>query len=199
MIVGLRGKVSRVSPLAAVLDVGGVFYEVNVPITTAERLPGPGNEAFLHTVAIYREDSQTLYGFASAQERDFFRLLVDKVSGIGPKIAINIMSRMGLETLRGAIEAGDVAMLSKCPGIGKKTAERIVVELRGALEVGRAQGAPASGPGAPGGPQAVSDALAALIALGYKPADADRAVRRAAAALPPDSKAEDLIKGALRG
>ena len=94
MIVGIKGIVASAGPLRAVINVNGIFYEVNIPITTAERLAPIGSETFLYTVAIYREDSQALYGFATSSDRDFFRLLIEKVSGIGPKIALNIMSRM---------------------------------------------------------------------------------------------------------
>ena len=112
MIAGIRGKLAKSTPLTAIVDVNGIFYEVNIPITTAEKLGGVNSEVFLFTKAIYREDSQALYGFATAQERDFFTLLVEKVSGIGPKIALNIMSRMSVETLRGAIESGDERLRS---------------------------------------------------------------------------------------
>ena len=198
MIVGIRGKLVKSTPLSAVLDVNGIFYEVNIPITTAEKLGGINSETFLYTLAIYREDSQTLYGFASVAERDFFKLLVEKVSGIGPKIALNIMSRMSVETLRGAIESGDVALLSKCQGIGKKTAERLIVELRGAFGA-IAASAPVGSAGAAEQPSSkFSDAVAALTALGYKLADADKAVRAASAKLPEGASTEEIIKTALR-
>ncbi|MBR6388535.1 MAG: Holliday junction branch migration protein RuvA [Opitutales bacterium] len=198
MIVGIRGKLVKSTPLSAVLNVNGIFYEVNIPITTAEKLGGVNAETFLYTLAIYREDSQTLYGFASVAERDFFKLLVEKVSGIGPKIALNIMSRMSVETLRGAIESGDVALLSKCQGIGKKTAERLIVELRGAFGA-IAASATANSAGAAELPASkFSDAVAALAALGYKLADADKAVRAASAKLPEGASTEEIIKTALR-
>lgn len=198
MIVAIKGIVASAAPLKAVINVNGIFYEVNIPLTTAERLAPIGSEMFLHTVAVYREDSQSLYGFATAADRDFFRLLIEKVSGIGPKIALNIMSRMSVETLRSAIDAGDVALLSKCQGIGKKTAERLIVELRGAFK--EIAGAAVSPEGAQGAEAAseVSDAVSALVALGFKLADADKAVRKAAASLPANSPAEAIIKCALR-
>lgn len=197
MIVALRGKLVKSSPLYAVLDVGGVYYGVNVPITTAERLPRAGEETLLHTLAVYREDSQTLYGFATEGDRDFFAILVEKVSGIGPKIALNMLSRMSVQSLKSAIAAGDVSLLSKCPGIGRKTAERLVLELRGVLGaagVGETLAAESAGGGSSAN---VSDALAALVALGVKPADADKAVRGALAKLGADASAEDLIKHSL--
>ena len=133
MIVGIKGRLVSSTPVSAVVEAGGLFYEVNVPLTTSERLPASGSEVMLHTLAVYREDSQSLYGFISASDRDFFKLVVEKVSGIGPKIALNMMSRMSAQTLQSAIASGDAALLSKCQGIGKKTAERLVLELRGAF------------------------------------------------------------------
>lgn len=198
MIVAIRGKLAKSTPLSAILDVNGIYYEVNVPVTTAERLPAIGAETFLHTLAIYREDSQSLYGFASASDRDFFKLLIEKVSGIGPKIALNILSRMSVDTLKAAIDSGDVSLLSKCPGIGKKTAERLIVELRGAfakIAVAFQSEAALSQSGAQ---SAASDAVAALVALGYKLADADKAVRSALSKLPEDASTEAIIKAALR-
>src|SRR6185503_13521805 len=121
------------TPLHAVVELNGLGYEVNVPVTTAEKLPPPGATVKLHTLVIYREDAQTLYGFASAAERDFFRLLIENVTGVGPKGALGIMSRLSLPLLESAIRSGDVGSLSKVPGIGKKTAERLVVELRAKL------------------------------------------------------------------
>ena len=151
---------------------------------------------FLHTLAIYREDSQNLYGFATSSDRDFFKLLIEKVSGIGPKIALNIMSRMSVETLQNAIDAGDISLLSKCQGIGKKTAERLIVELRGAFKAIQTTAVfPTS---TQTSPTEVSDAISALVALGYKLADADKAVRKAVQNLPESSPAELIIKTALR-
>lgn len=199
MIVGIRGKLVKATPLSAIIDVNGIFYEVNIPVTTAERLGGINSEVFLHTHAIYREDSQTLYGFATISERDFFKMLVEKVSGIGPKIALNIMSRMSVETLRCAIESGDVALLSKCQGIGKKTAERLIVELRGAFGAMASQPSGAQpSPDSPLPPSKFADAVAALAALGFKLSDADKAVRNAATKLPENASTEEIVKTALR-
>ncbi|HEY4990408.1 MAG TPA: Holliday junction branch migration protein RuvA, partial [Opitutaceae bacterium] len=145
-----------------------------------------------------REDSQTLYGFATAEDRDFFRLMIENVTGIGPKMALSIMSRLSLPLLQGAIRAGDIATLAKCPGIGKKTAERLVIELKS--RVG-ATGAPVHAIMADAGPQAAksphADAVAALVALGYKVGDADEAVRRASLTLGTSATTEALIKKAL--
>jgi len=205
MIVSLRGKLVAATPLSAIVDVQGVGYEVHVPVTSAERLPPIGEEVFLHTVAVYREDSQALYGFASAEERDFFRLLVDSVSGVGPKVALTIMSRLSLPVLRAAIAEGDVALLAKCRGIGRKTAERVVVELKD--KIGLPSGSDSTAVAAAGSAVPalspteanVHDAVRAMTSLGYKLADAEKAIRRASQALGPEASTEELIKHALKG
>lgn len=202
MITSIQGLLTSATPLHAIVELNGFGYEVNIPVTTAEKLPPPGTTVKLHTLVIYREDAQTLYGFATAAERDFFRLMIENVTGVGPKMALSIMSRLSLPSLEGAIRSGDIGTLSKCPGIGRKTAERLVVELRakvGATDStdGEATGtAMLAGTAGPGGHR---DAVAALIALGYKGADADQAVRRAGLALGGQATTEALIKKALSG
>lgn len=197
MIAAIKGKLSESSLFLAVVDVGGLFYEVNVPLTTTEVLPKIGGEVMLYTVAVYREDSQALYGFATRADRDFFKTITEKVSGIGPKTALNMMSRMSTATLREAIASGDVATLSKCPGIGKKTAERLVLELKGTLGAGRAKAHAPELAGMPAQSTNVSDAVAALAALGLKVADADKYVRAAVRELGEDAPTEALVKFAL--
>jgi Holliday junction DNA helicase RuvA len=200
VIATIQGTLAAVGPLQAVVEVGGFGYEVNVPVTTAEKLPAVGKPVKLHTLAIYREDSQTLYGFAAAEERDFFRLMIEHVTGVGPKVALGILSRLSLPLLRSAIRTGDIATLAQSPGIGRKTAERLVVELKAKLGAESALAAADLGgesPAASSSPQ--RDATSALMALGYKAADADQAVRRAALALGPAAGTEALIKKALAG
>lgn len=200
MITSIQGILAAATPLHAVVELNGFGYEVNIPVTTAEKLPPSGATVKLHTLVIYREDAQTLYGFATPAERDFFRLMIENVTGVGPKGALGIMSRLSLPLLESAIRSGDINSLSKVPGIGKKTAERLVVELRAKLgassltpELGTA-----AGEESPGGSGSVHrDAVAALIALGYKAADADQAVRHAVLALGPKASTEALIKKAL--
>lgn len=198
MITRITGTLVSATPLVAIIETGGLAYEVNIPVTTAERLPATGTQARLHTLVVYREDSQTMYGFATDEERDFFRLLVEKVSGIGPKTALSIFSKLSLPVLQGAIAAGDVALLAKCPGIGKKTAERLVIELRDKISATTtvAPAAP-TGDASPAQENRVRDAVLALTALGYKTADADKAVRQAWVALGPTATTEALIKKAL--
>ncbi len=202
MITSIQGLLTHCTPLAAVIELNGFGYEVNIPVTTAEKLPAPGATVKLHTLVIYREDAQNLYGFATPEERDFFRLMIEHVTGIGPKSALTIMSKLSLPSLEAAISSGDIATLSKCPGIGKKTAERLVIELRGKLTPG-ASSASASSPLASGpspvvnGNARIRDAVLALTTLGYKQADADEAIRHAALTLGPTATSEKLIKAAL--
>lgn len=199
MITSIQGTLSAAAPLRAIVELNGFGYEVNIPVTTAEKLPPPGSAVKLHTLVIYREDAQTLYGFATPAERDFFRLMIENVTGVGPKMALTIMSRLSLPLLEGAIRLGDVGTLAKCPGIGKKTAERLVVELKskvGGPGVESAVEGETSTSESPGG-STHRDAVAALTALGYKAADADQAIRRAVLALGPRATTEALIKKAL--
>ncbi len=200
MITSIQGTLAAASPLVAVVEVNGLGYEVNIPVTTAERLPPAGSAVKLHTVAVYREDAQSLYGFVTVEERDFFRLLIEKVTGVGPKLALSIMSRLSLPLLQAAIASGDTGALARCPGIGRKTAERLVVELKGLFAVPGTGAAVAAGPAAAGlppeAPNAQRDAVMALVALGYKIPDADKAVRQAGLALGPSATTEQLLKKA---
>ena len=201
MITSISGLLVSATPLAAIIETGGLGYEVHIPVTTAERLPPPGQPAKLHTLAVYREDSQTLYGFTTEEERDFFRLLVEKVTGVGPKMALSVLSKLSLPTLKSAIVSGDVALLAKCPGIGKKTAERLVIELRDKFGPATTDNAASARADASAGivpsENKIRDAVMALVALGYKAADADKSVRHAWAALGPVASTEALIKKAL--
>jgi Holliday junction DNA helicase RuvA len=189
MIVSLRGKLIEAGVLRVVIESSGVGYEVNVPVTTAERLPKLGAEVFLLIHHVFREDGQALYGFA----------VVEKVSGVGPKMALNILSRLALPILRDAILRGDVALLSQCPGIGKKTAERLVMELKDKVGLeGTATTVVSTLASASAvAPTPASDALAALIALGFKPVDADKGVRTALTKLGAGATADQLVKAAL--
>jgi len=204
MIAHLRGTLVEATPVSAVLECGGVGYAMHCPVTTAERLPPHGEEVRLFTYAVYREDAAELYAFASRAERDFFRTLVGKVSGVGPKIALSLFSALSLPVLQQAIATGDAALLARCPGIGKKTAERLCVELRDVVAKNLAapaprEGSPAASPAvveAPSSP--FQDAVAALMALGYKPDAADKAARKAQQSLGDDASTEAIIKAALK-
>jgi Holliday junction DNA helicase RuvA len=199
VIGSVRGRLLSATALSAVVEAGGIGYELNVPVTTAEKLPAPGTEVLLYTHAVYREDSQALYGFVATDERDFFRLLINQVAGVGPKVALALMSRFSLDLLESTIATGDADSLSKCPGIGRKTADRIILDLKDKL--GSSRGSSKVRFIAPGGgsdgSSAIGDAIAALLALGYKPADAEKAVRKAHTALGDSAATEALIKRAL--
>ncbi len=206
MIAFIEGDLVECQLNLAIIQVGGIGYEVHIPLTTSEKLPALGKEIKLYTQAVYREDAQTLYGFSDRESRDFFRMIVDKVSGIGPKIALNLLGSLSLPTLKTSIASGDVGMLSKAQGLGKKTAERIVVELKDkVLPKGTTiESAPVSSAGAMEdasgefndlGPY--QDALSALLTLGYKATEADQAVRKAADALGQGATTEELIRKAL--
>ena len=198
MITFLHGKLVEALPTQVTVEVNGVGYEVLIPLSSFDKLPLPGHDVKLLTQLIVREDAHTLYGFASAAERELFRLLINNVSGIGPKTALNVLSGMTAVTFRGAVANGDVKALSQISGVGKKTAERIVVELRdkigaaGAWEASSAQRAlsPAD--------QKINDAVLALLALGFKQVDAHNTVRQAQATLGTPATVEDLVRAALR-
>lgn len=197
MIVTLEGKLLACAVLRAVVSCGGVGYEVHIPVTTAERLGKVGSQVTLHTHQVFREDSQALYGFATAEERDFFALVVEKVSGIGPKTAMALFSRLSLPVLTQAVAMGDIALLSSCPGIGKKTAERLVLDLRDKVSVGHGAASVASPSPVSAANSPAADAVAALVALGTKAADADKLVRAALAKAGPAATADQLVKAAL--
>ena len=203
MIVKIIGTILEQSPLTVVIETGGLGYEVNIPLSTAEKLPNVGKECSLFIHAVYREDSAVLYGFISRSDRDFFQLLVEKVSGIGPKIGISILSRMSVELLQNAIICSDISLLSKCPGIGKKTAERLVVELKDKIGYQDANyiqsnDSAAATPLSDRNYSNFKDAVSSLIALGYKPADSDKLIRRALEELSADASTEEIIRMALR-
>tara|TARA_B100000674_G_scaffold22330_1_gene15636 strand:+ start:13997 stop:14614 length:618 start_codon:yes stop_codon:yes gene_type:complete len=203
MIAFIEGDLVECQLNLAVIQVGGIGYEVHIPLTTSEKLPSLGKEVKLFTQAIYRDDAQTLYGFSDRESRDFFRMIVDKVSGIGPKIALNLLGSLSLPTLKTSIASGDVGMLSKAQGLGKKTAERIVVELKDkVLPKGSAEppSAPTRGAGDLAEPNdlgSYQDALSALLTLGYKATDADQVIRKASEVLGKGATTEELIRKAL--
>jgi Holliday junction DNA helicase RuvA len=208
MIATLEGIITEALPTCIILDVQGVGYEVNIPISTAERLAGIGQKAKLHIRAIYREDTQALYGFYARQDKELFNVIIDKVSGVGPKSALGILSHHTAESLRTAIATENIKLLTKCPGIGKKTAERIIVELRdfmgASLLSSSSQSSNISSPSSPpafaisSSQQNLQDAVAALCALGYKIADAEKAALNTLKAIGDDATVEQLIKGALQ-
>jgi Holliday junction DNA helicase RuvA len=194
MIARLRGRVWEAYPNRLVVDVQGVGYEVLVPLSTFDRLhASEGIEVDLRTHLHIRETAHTLYGFATEEDRDVFLMLIDRVSGIGPSIAMAVLSGMPVNRFKQCVVAGDVTELSRIKGLGKKTAERIVLELKDKVGVTDTWQDAASGQVT----ATAADAELALIALGFKQVDARKAVRKVLEA-DAASTTEALVRGALR-
>lgn len=198
MISFLEGKLVDVLPTQITLDVGGVGYDVLIPLSSYDKLPQPGERVRILTHLAVREDAHVLYGFMTAQERELFRLLINSVSGIGPKIALNVLSGMNVTTFRGAVANGDVKALSQINGVGKKTAERIVVELRDKVGAAGAWEASSAARGLSPEDQKINDAVLALMALGFKQVEAHDAIKAAAQKLGPEAGTDDLVRASLR-
>ena len=198
MITFLHGKLVEALPTQVTVDVNGVGYEVLIPLSSFDKLPSPGGEVKLLTHLAVREDAHTLYGFMTAVERELFRLLINTVSGIGPKIALNILSGMNATAFRGAVANGDVKALSQISGVGKKTAERIVVELKDRIGAAGAWEASSAQRALSPEDQKINDAVLALMALGFKQIEAHDSVRAALNALGPKPTVEDLVRAALK-
>jgi Holliday junction DNA helicase RuvA len=191
MIGSLRGRIAAKAPPQLTVDVAGVGYELEAPMSTFFHLPALGAEVHLLTHLVVREDAHMLYGFATEDERRLFRALI-KVSGVGPKIALALLSGVSVADFNQSVQAQDISSLTRVPGIGRKTAERLIVEMRDRLVT------PQLATGAPG--EAVSanpanEAYDALIALGYRPAEATRLLK---AAGPGTHSTEELIRRALQ-
>lgn len=197
MITHLDGKLVNALPTQAIVDVSGVGYEVSIPLSSYDKLPAVGEHVRILTHLHVREDAHILYGFMSAPERDLFRLLVNNVSGIGPKLALAVLSGMSVNNFKSAVVNSDVAALSKISGLGKKTAERIVLELKDKVGVAAAwEAASATHAPTPEQEQA-NEAVLALIALGYKQVEAHRVVRDLQEKQSGKS-AEELVRLALK-
>ncbi|QWF72054.1 Holliday junction branch migration protein RuvA [Methylomonas paludis] len=199
MIGFLRGKLIQKTPPQLLLDVQGVGYEIEAPMTTFYDLPGLGEEVRLHTHLVIREDAHILFGFASETERQLFRTLI-KVNGVGPKLALTILSGQSVDAFYRCVHDNDVKSLVRLPGVGQKTAERLIIEMRDRLPA-LEQSSAASPAGTnsvraaiPASPR--QEAIHALLALGYKPQDAQRMVQLIAV---EDLSCEDIIRQALRG
>src|SRR3954468_10639864 len=198
MITFLAGKLAAALPTQAIIDVNGVGYEVMIPLSSYDRLPAAGQPVQILTHLVVREDAHLLFGFMSSAERDLFRLLVNNVSGIGPKLALAVLSGMSVGNFKSAVVNNDVAALSKISGLGKKTAERIALELKDKLGVSAVWEA-ASAAHAPSSEQGqANEAVLALIALGYKQVDAHKTVRDLQERQPEIKSAEELVKQALK-
>jgi Holliday junction DNA helicase RuvA len=204
LIGRIRGILVEKAPGQALVECAGLGYEVDIPYTTFFHLPETGDEVTLHTHFAVREDAQSLYGFASSLDRDLFRLLI-KVNGVGPKLAVGILSGLDAQQFIRCVEDRDSASLVKLPGVGKKTAERLLIEMADRIGQLEGQFVPTSpeatgvgqpgGQGPAGGPAATEEAEAALIALGYKPQEAAKAISKVAE---EGMSSETLIRLALR-
>ncbi|MBL6750713.1 MAG: Holliday junction branch migration protein RuvA [Nevskia sp.] len=195
MIGRLSGLLLLKQPPQLLLDVNGVGYEVEAPLSTFFRLPAAGQAVTLHTHLVVREDAQLLFGFATVAEKALFRQLI-KVSGVGPKVALAVLSGISVEDFWGAVRSGETGRLVKLPGIGKKTAERLLVEMRDKADGGTADfpSAPSAVPASP-----LAEARAALAALGYKPAEVQRLTETMKAdGMSTEAIIQEALKRALR-
>ncbi len=192
MIGHLRGRLVRKSPPALIVDVNGVGYELEAPMSTFYRLPELGSEVELHTHLVVREDAHLLYGFATEDERRLFRDLL-RVTGIGPKIGLALLSGIDVDTFMRCVEAQDVDALTRIPGIGRKTAERLLIEMRDRIRaLGQLPSASRQVDAAAG---TRAEAYAALVALGYRPVEATRLLKSVES---EGVGTEDLIRRALQ-
>lgn len=198
MIAYLHGKLAESTPTHVVVECHGVGYSVFIPLSSYDKLPDRGADVKLLTYhhVVSQDGTQQLFGFVTADEREMFLLLIS-ISGIGPKLAINILSSTSTWALRNAIASGDTETLSALRGIGKKTAERLVVELKD--KIGGAAAFETKGRVATPEEQKLTDAVLALVSLGYKQVDAHRAVLAATEELGAKAGVEELVRAALRG
>lgn len=199
MIGRLRGTIIEKQPPKVLIEVGGVGYEVFMPMTCFYELPDNGQEVIVLTHFVVREDAQILYGFNQEQERELFRELI-KVNGVGPKLALAILSGMSAQQFISAVEQGEIKTLVKLPGVGTKTAERLIVEMKDRLKRFAEQLSPIStvieaNSVKKSSNQIESEAVSALIALGYKPQEASRIINKV---ILPDMDCETLIREALK-
>jgi Holliday junction DNA helicase RuvA len=201
MIARISGVLVSKQPAQVVIDVQGVAYEIEISFNSFCQLPAEGDTAILHTHFVVREDAQLLFGFSQLEERSLFRILI-KVNGVGPKLGLAILSGMDAQAFCHCVQHQDSATLVKIPGVGKKTAERLVLELGDKLsawQMGDNAGVQASSvKSTPSAASAQSEAESALVGLGYKPVQATKAVA-AARRSAPDGSCEDLIRLSLKG
>jgi holliday junction DNA helicase RuvA len=192
MIGSLRGVIVAKTPPQLAIEVGGVGYELEAPMSTFFHLPAVGEPIHLLTHLVVRDDAHVLYGFGTEEERRLFRSLI-KVSGVGPKIALALLSGISVSAFAECVQREDVSALTRIPGVGRKTAERLIVEMRDRLNAPAAQ---IEGGAAGAAPSPENEAFGALVALGYRPAEATRLLK---AVGPGTHSTEDLIRRALQG
>ena len=198
MIGQIRGKLVEKNPPEILIEVGGITYELQVPMSTLYQLPAPGKDLLLHTHFVVREDAQLLYGFFDKKEKAMFRALI-RVNGVGPKLALGILSAMDADDFVRTIRNNDVTAMVNMPGIGKKTAERLIIEMRDRLSewdagAGETEGLTTS----PVKTSITKDAETAMISLGYKPPQAARAIAQVLRDNPHINDSEELIRLSLK-
>ena len=200
MISYVKGKLIQASPGNAIVETGGIGYSILIPASVYPNLPQTGQEVLIHTTLVVRELSQTLYGFLSQDERNFFEEITG-VSGIGPKLALSLIGHLSMKEMHAAIGNNDIPAISRVPGIGKKTAQRLIIEMRDRLEKSSKHYLPSdfaiqiqSDPRA----QKISDAMSALINLGYNQNIAQKAIKTSLENLPETIELPDLITDALK-
>ena len=198
MITFLKGILEDALPTKVVVEVNGVGYELLIPLSSFEKLPSIGQAVILKTQLVVREDSQTLYGFATEDERDMFKM-IQSVSGIGSRLALNVLSGMAVDVFKLAVGTGDVKRLSSINGIGKKTAERMVLELKDKVDQLHGDLPTTLGKVSGDLDKSNSDTVAALEALGSKSAEAQKAAQAAKAMLGDQASVEELVRAALKG
>jgi len=193
----LRGRIAAKHPPVLLMDVGGVGYEIEAPMSTFYGLPAIGTDVTLHTHLVVREDAHVLFGFGTERERSLFRELI-RISGVGPRIALGILSGASVDEFHRCVEAQDAASLTRIPGIGRKTAERLIIEMRDRLKaLATGQSFEIRGPAGAGAPapSPQAEAFSALVALGYKPPEVTRLLQKVD---PSVTTTEELIRHALR-
>ena len=198
MITFVEGTLETLLPTHIVINAGGIGYQVLIPLSSFDRMPGVGSKIKILTHHHIREDAQILYGFSSEAERDLFRLLLAHVSGVGPKLALAVLSGMSLDQFKSAVISSDIAAISKISGVGKKTAERVILELKDKLGVA-AQWEASSLMQARGGNQKnIYDAVLALMALGYKQVAAEREARQILTLRGAEISTEEIVRETLK-
>lgn len=199
MITFLEGILEEALPTQVVVNVGGIGYHVLIPMSSFDRLPPPGGAVRILTQLVVREDAHLLYGFATREERDLFQLLTHHVTGVGPKMALAVLSGMSVTAFKAAVVANDLTAISRIKGVGKKTAERVVLELKDKLGVAAEWEASSAAHAPSAADLVIHDAVLALISLGYKQADAHKAVKQSAEGVRDgEPTAERLVREALR-
>lgn len=198
MITYLQGILVEALPTQIVVETHGIAYEVLIPLSSFDRLPAPQSPIKILTHLVVREDAHLLFGFMTSDERDLFRLLVQHVSGIGPKTALAVLSGISVPAFKGAVVNGDVKTLSQLKGVGKKTAERVIVDLKDKIGVAGAWEAASAKHALSPEDQKLNDAVLALISLGFKQVGAHQTIRTASEKLGAAASVEELVREALR-